>query len=60
MIAATAGNDLSMKAIKEALGHGHMTKDEYEKALRGYIVSGREVRSEDRDKAAATNSHTPS
>jgi len=53
MIAATAGEDLSMKAIKEALGHGHVTKDEYEKTLRGFIVSVKETRSEDRDNAAA-------
>jgi len=55
MISATAGNDLSMKEIKEALGlgYGHVTKDEYEKTLRGFIVSVKETRSEDRDNAAA-------
>ena len=51
-IVATAGHDESMKAMKEGLKLGRVTKDKYEMTLRADIVSVKEMRSGDRDKAA--------
>lgn len=52
MIAATAGDDTSMKKMDKYLKSWHVTKEEYEMTLHAYIVSVEEMRSGNRDKAA--------
>ena len=56
MIAAGNGYNGSLKAVQHYLyKHGHATKDDYTKALLAYQAYLEEVRSEQRDKAAAAN-----
>mmetsp|Transcript_24358 Transcript_24358/g.52525 ORF Transcript_24358/g.52525 Transcript_24358/m.52525 type:complete len:94 (-) Transcript_24358:85-366(-) len=54
MIAASAGNDESLKMIGEGYKGGHVTKDEYEKTLHAYKDSEDEMKSDQRIKAART------
>ena len=56
MIAAGNGYNGSLKAVQHYLyKHGHATKDDYTKALLAYQAYLEEVRSEQRDKAAAND-----
>ena len=52
MIAAGDGYSGSVKCIQDSY-NGHATKDDYTKALRVYQAYLEEIRSEQRDKAAA-------
>lgn len=47
------GHADSLKLIQAAFGDGYITKDDYEKALRSYQQYIEEVRSEQRNRAAA-------
>ena len=53
MIAAGGGNDLSLKCIRICFTNGHATKDDFEKALRAHKEAKDEMKSDQRDKAAA-------
>ena len=53
MTAAGDGYNDSIKSIQHLYQHGHATKEDYSKALRAYQSYLDEVRSEQRDKAAA-------
>jgi TPR repeat protein len=53
MISANDGYDLSMKAVQEGYQSGFVTKDDYEKTTRTYGNSIDEMKSDDRDRAAA-------
>ena len=55
MISAGDGSNNSVKNIQGLYKHGHATKDDYTKALLAYQKYLDEVRSEQRDKAAAAN-----
>ena len=53
MIAAGGGHNNSLKVIQELYTNGHATKDDYAKALRAYQAYLVEIKSPQRDKAAA-------
>jgi len=53
MIAAVGGDDISLKKIQKLYTNGHATKDDYAKALRAYQAYLAEIKSTQRDKAAA-------
>ena len=53
MIAAKEGDSKSVEYIKLLFSKGHATKDDYTKALRSYQAYLDEVKSDQRDKAAA-------
>ena len=53
MIAAEGGHNIALKAIQEFYTNGHATKDDYAKALRAYQAYLAEIKSTQRDKAAA-------
>jgi TPR repeat protein len=53
LIAASQGNVLAVNSIKEAVVTGVATKDHYQQALRGYLQWMNEVKSDQRDRAAA-------
>jgi TPR repeat protein len=53
MMAAGAGDDDSLKGIRQCFMKGHATKDDFEKALRAYKEASDEMKSDQRDKAAA-------
>jgi hypothetical protein len=53
MISAKDGFDLSMKAVQEGYKNGFVTKDDYAKTIRAYGNSIAEMKSDDRDRAAA-------
>jgi len=53
MIAAGSGHSASLDAIKELYMEGHATKDDYAKALRAHQAYLDEIRSTQRDEAAA-------
>ena len=55
MIAVRDGSDSSLKAIKQLFMDGHATKDDYAKALGVYQAYLDEIRSVQRDEAAAFN-----
>ena len=55
MIAAGDGYSDSVKTIQQLYMNGHATKEDYSKALRAYQSYLDEIRSEQRDKAAAAN-----
>ena len=55
MIAVGSGDNLSLKKIKQLYLDGHATKDDYAKALKAYQAYLSEIKSDDRDKAAAFN-----
>ena len=53
MIAAESGDNDSLRNIKQLYMNGHATKDDYAKALRSYQSYLDDIKSDDRDKAAA-------
>jgi len=53
MIAAKGGCDRSLETIRKMITIGHATKDDYTKALESYQVYLDEIKSDQRDKAAA-------
>ena len=55
MIAVEGGWDNALKAIQELYTNGHATKDDYAKALRAYQAYLAEIKSTQRDKAAAAS-----
>ncbi len=55
MIAARGGYTDSLEMIKQLYTKGHSTKDVYTKALQSYQVYLSEIKSAQRDKAAAAN-----
>ena len=55
MIAAGDGDDNSLKEIQELYTNGHATKDDYAKALRAYQAYLAEIKSTQRDAAAAAS-----
>ena len=56
MIAAGAGKDSSLGAIRKCFMHGLATKDDYEKGLRAHKEAKDEMKSDHRDAAAAATS----
>jgi len=54
MIAARAGYKESLDNVKQGFMNGFVTKDEYANTLRGYHERQKEMKSEERDKAAAS------
>ena len=55
MIAAGCGDNGSLKAIQALFMDGKATKDDYSKALRSYQANLVEIKSSQRDEAAAFN-----
>ena len=55
MIAVRAGENDSVKEIQELYSKGHATKEDYTIALQSYQKHLSEIKSEQRDKAAAAN-----
>ena len=55
MIAVRRGSGDSLKQIKYLFSNGHATKDDYTKALQSYQEYLAEVKSVQRDKAAAAD-----
>ena len=53
MIAAEGGYDKSLKTIQQMYSKGYATKEDYAKALRAYQAYLAEIKSDQRDKAAA-------
>ena len=53
MIAVGFGDDGSLKQMKQLFMKGHVTKDEYSKALKAYQAYLGEIKSDQRDAAAA-------
>ena len=53
MIAVGSGYNDSLKYIKQLYMRGHATRDDYAKALRAYQAYLEEIKSDQRDKAAA-------
>ena len=53
MIAAACGHNNSLKKIQKLYANGHATKDDYAKALRAYQAYLAEIKSTQRDAAAA-------
>lgn len=56
MIAVESGNSKSLESIKRMYLHKDATKDDYTRALRLYQEYLREIKSKQRDEAAAFNS----
>ena len=56
LIAASAGHDSALNAIKDGFQHGSISKDEYASTLRAYHERQKEMKSDMRDKAAAAQS----
>jgi len=55
LIAVKGGCNNSVELIKEMYTHGHATKDDYTKALQSYQEYLGEIKSDQRDKAAAAD-----
>ena len=55
MIAVGSGHNDSVKMIQRMYKEGHATKDDYAKALKAYQAYLADVKSDDRDKVAASN-----
>ena len=53
MISAGAGHDESQMCIQHCFMAGHATKDEFEKALRAHKEANDEMKSDQRETAAA-------
>ena len=53
MIAVEGGHNDSLKAIQQLYINGLATKEDYAKALKAYQAYLKEIKSDDRDKAAA-------
>ena len=60
LIAAKSGYELALHHVKEGYTKGHVTKDEFEDALRSYKKSADEMKSDARDEAAETVPSTTS
>lgn len=60
VIAAKSGYELALHHVKEGYTKGHVTKDEFEDALRSYKKSADEMKSDARDEAAETVPSTTS
>ena len=58
MIAVGGGDDISLKKIQEFYTNGHATKDDYATSLRAYQTYLVEIKSTQRDKAAAFDDET--
>ncbi|KAL7525312.1 hypothetical protein ACHAXR_000949 [Thalassiosira sp. AJA248-18] len=58
MISARLGHDDSLKQIQNGYSYGHVTKDEFEKALRAHKESKDEMQSGQRDAARAKYSRS--
>ena len=58
MIAAGAGYDDSLKAIRDGFLNGQVTKDDFEKALRAHKEAKDELKSDQREAAAAAGGRT--
>ena len=52
MIAAKCGYTDSLDNVKEGFKNGYVTKEDFEKTLRGYQAAREETKSEQRDRAA--------
>ena len=59
MISAEGGDDISLKQIQKLYTNGHATKDDYAKALRAYQAYLIEIKSAQRDAAAAAHEDCP-
>jgi len=57
MIAVRGGDSDSLKSIQQLYSIGHVTKDDYAKALQSYQAYLGEIKSDQRDKAAAFDAH---
>ena len=57
MIAAEGGEPHSLKKIQKLYSNGHATKEDYSKALRAYQAYLSEIKSTQRDKAAAARAN---
>ena len=57
MIAAEGGHNIALKAIQELYTNGYATKDDYATALRAYQAYLVEIKSNQRDKAAAASTN---
>ena len=57
LIAAEGGCNNSLKQIQKLYTNGHATKDDYAKALRAYQAYLAEIKSTQRDKAAAASAN---
>jgi TPR repeat protein len=55
MIAVGSGHNDSVKIIQQMFKHGYATKDDYAEALKAYQAYLSEIKSDDRDKAAAVD-----
>ena len=55
MIAVAGGHSNSLNEIQELYSNGHATKDDYTKALQSYQAYLGEIKSKQRDEAAAAN-----
>ena len=55
MIAVGSGHNDSVKTIQQMFKHGYATKDDYAEALKAYQAYLSEIKSDDRDKAAAVD-----
>ena len=53
MISAGAGDDNSLKKIQQCFMHGHAIKDDFENALRAHKEANDEMKSDQREAAAA-------
>ena len=53
MIAVRSGNNESLKTIQQMYMNRYATRDDYEKALKDYQAYLVEIKSDDRDRAAA-------
>jgi len=53
MISANDGHASSMKSVQEGYKNGFVTKDDFAKTIRAYGNSIVEMKSDDRDRAAA-------
>ena len=53
MIAAGAGHDDSLTKIRDCFMNGYATKDDFEKTLRAHKDAKDEMKSDQRDEAAA-------
>jgi len=57
MIAVRSGHDGSLEKIRQLYGYGFATKDDYTKALQAYQSYLVEIKSSQRDEAAAYDDH---
>ena len=58
MIAAGTGDGESLKCIQDCFMHGHATKDDFERALRAHKEAKDDMKSDQREAAAASRRST--